>query len=174
LVGLLCLNQTYQYQSGMIPLGYNFECWLGLMNRIKRNIAQIYFEILKVPLSAGKKVNFLIHFFPWKFFHRHRGKRWIVQLLNGLRSYGYPYPDHDAGELYTWTRNVDSYELQFERLMNTPVESFREFFKAIHRSVFTLEKGKSTHPGIVARSQNLYAASTEYFLRSIMATENAA
>lgn len=292
------------------------------MNRIKRNIAQIYFEILKEPLNEGRKVKFLTNFFRWKLFHKYRGKRWTIELENGLRSYVYPYPDHDAGEVNIWTRNVDFYELQFvrrhlragdfvcdvgcnignrtlaladligggmlfdagakaverakenfalnnlqstfqffhkavgakagkiyftdlggastlnkivtpgesnerlievelttlddevrkankkpafikidtegydlevlkgteeliksgcvrliqfERLMNTPVESFQEFFKAIHWSVFTLEKDKPTQdPGIVAKSQNLYAAPNEYFRQSIIATENVA
>src|SRR5690349_17143240 len=85
------------------------------MNRVKRNIAQIYFEILKEPLNAGRKVKFLTNFFQWKFFHKYRGKRWIIELENGLRSYVYPYPDHDAGEVNIWTRNVDFYELQFVR-----------------------------------------------------------
>jgi len=85
------------------------------MNRLKRNIAQIYFEILKEPLNAGRRARFLIDFFRWKLLYKHFNRRWIIQLENGFHSFVYPFPDHDAGEVNIWTRNVDFYELQFVR-----------------------------------------------------------
>lgn len=85
------------------------------MNRIKRNITQIYFEILKEPLNAGSKGKFLLDFFRWKLFHKYLGKKWIVRLENNFRSIVYPFPDHDAGEVNIWTRNVDFYEIRFVR-----------------------------------------------------------
>ncbi|HPM29493.1 MAG TPA: FkbM family methyltransferase [Chryseolinea sp.] len=85
------------------------------MNSLKKNLAQIYFEILKEPLNAGRRLRFLINFFRWKLLYKYFNRRWTIQLENGFRSFVYPFPDHDAGEVNIWTRNVDFYELQFVR-----------------------------------------------------------
>ncbi len=85
------------------------------MNRLKTNIAQIYFEILKEPLNNGRRAKYLVNFIRWKLLYKYFNRRWTIQLENGLRSFVYPFPDHDAGEVNIWTRNVDFYELQFVR-----------------------------------------------------------
>lgn len=81
-----------------------------LMNRVKRNIAQLYFDVLKEPLNAGNKMQFLVNFFRWKLFHKHSGKRWIIRLENNMKSYVYPFPGHDAGEVNIRTRDVNSHQ----------------------------------------------------------------
>jgi FkbM family methyltransferase len=51
---------------------------------------------------------------------KYQNKRWIISFDNGFRSIVYPFPDHDAGELNIWTRNVDWHELEFVRTHLSP------------------------------------------------------
>lgn len=90
-----------------------------MINRIKYQLKIINRDILSEPLNKGKKFKFLLNYINWNFFYKYKGKRWIVTLENGLKSIVEPYPDHDAGEVNIYTRNVDYYDIL---LIRTVVE----------------------------------------------------
>ncbi len=74
------------------------------MNRLKKNIVQIYFEILKEPRNAERRVRSLMNFFRYKLFYKH--------FNYGLRSV--VFPNHDEGEVNIWT-----FTLEKDRLPKT-------------------------------------------------------
>ena len=37
-----------------------------------------------------------------------------------MRSYVYPFPDYDAGEVNIWTRNVDFHDIRLARSIRAP------------------------------------------------------
>jgi FkbM family methyltransferase len=101
--------------EGKLKIGSAKSNIPSMLRRIKNNFAQIYFDILKEPLNRGLRMHFLKNFLKWKLFFKHRNKRWKLALENGYYSYVYPFPDHDAGEINIWTKNVDYYEIRFIR-----------------------------------------------------------
>jgi FkbM family methyltransferase len=77
---------------------------------VKSHYRTIYRDILAEPLNEGRRVEFLRNYFTWHALHKHVGRKWEIRFENNLRSLVYPYPDHDAGEINIWTRNVDYHD----------------------------------------------------------------
>lgn len=73
---------------------------------------QLWRQLLNEPLNRGRKSALLRDYLDWHLRYKYRGKRWVISFENGLHSYVYPYPDHDAGEVNIWTSNVDYYDIR--------------------------------------------------------------
>lgn len=86
-----------------------------IINDLVRHLRWIKNQILLEPLNKGKKIKYLRNYFIWHLFYKYRNKRWIIEFDNKFKSIVYPFPDHDAGEVNIWTRNVDWHELNFIR-----------------------------------------------------------
>jgi FkbM family methyltransferase len=81
----------------------------------KQHLVTIYLSILKEPLNKGRRSHYLKDYLLWNLLYKYAGRRWVIYFENGYRSYVYPFPDHDAGELNIRTRNVDYYDIEFIR-----------------------------------------------------------
>jgi len=88
--------------------------------RVRAHKRQLVHELFREPLNQGKRAQFFRNYISWHLFHKHLGRRWIVQFDNGYQSYVYSYPDHDAGEVNIWTRNVDWYDIRLIREVISP------------------------------------------------------
>jgi FkbM family methyltransferase len=77
-------------------------------------------DILGEPLNRGRRGRMLSRYMRWHLLHKYVGRRWTIQFENGLRSIVYPYPDHDAGEVNIWTRNVDWHDIELIRTVIEP------------------------------------------------------
>jgi FkbM family methyltransferase len=75
---------------------------------------------LTEPLNRGRKGELLRNYVDWHVRYKYRDRRWIISFENGLKSYVYPYPDHDAGEVNIWTSNVDFHDIRLARAVLKP------------------------------------------------------
>lgn len=91
-----------------------------MLTGLRRHIYRIRCEILGDPVNRGRKLHYLVRYFRWHFWSKYRKTRWLVAFDNGLRSFVYPFPDHDSGELNIWTRNVDWYDTELVRSLIAP------------------------------------------------------
>ena len=81
---------------------------------------RIWRQVLSEPLNRGHRASLLRDYIDWHLRYKYRGRRWTIRFENGLKSYVYPYPDHDAGELNIWTTNVDFHDLRLARSVLEP------------------------------------------------------
>jgi FkbM family methyltransferase len=88
---------------------------LSLLRVTKSHLFTIYWSILKEPLNRGRRLHYLQNYLLWNLRYKYAGQRWVIKFENGYRSYVYPFPDHDAGELNIQTRNVDYFDIEFIR-----------------------------------------------------------
>lgn len=72
-------------------------------------------DIIREPLNYGHRRHMLARYARWHLLHKYLGRDWTFELENGMRSKVSPFPDHDAGEVNIWTRNVDWHDTQFVR-----------------------------------------------------------
>jgi FkbM family methyltransferase len=92
---------------------------LDLARVVRMHIRMVRREILFEPLNQGSRTSLFLNYARWHIFYKYRGKRWLIRFDNGMCSWVYPYPDHDAGEANIWNRNVDYYDTEFvRRLLN--------------------------------------------------------
>ena len=93
--------------------------WIGAMKRplsvIRGHCYTMRHHIVEEPLNRGQRIRLISNYIRWQALHKYCGRQWIISLENGFRSIVYPYPDHDAGELNIWTRNVDFHDTCFIR-----------------------------------------------------------
>jgi FkbM family methyltransferase len=82
---------------------------------ILHHIRVIRKEILREPLNKGRKLKYLGNYLKWNIFYKYRNRKWIIEFDNGLKSYVYPFPDHDSGEANIYLKNVDYTDIQFIR-----------------------------------------------------------
>lgn len=88
---------------------------ISLLRNIKYYLTTIYRVILNEPLNKGRRLHYLRNYLLWNVRYKYSDRKWIISFENGCRSYVYPFPDHDAGELNIRTRNVDYYDIEFVR-----------------------------------------------------------
>ncbi len=86
-----------------------------LIRTLRQHNRQLTNELLFEPLNEGRRARLLVNYFSWHLLHKYCRRRWIIRFDNGLKSYVYPYPDHDAGEVNIWTRNVDWHDINLVR-----------------------------------------------------------
>ncbi len=82
-----------------------------ILSKIKFHLFVIRKDILMEPLNKGRRFKFFLNYIIWNLFYKYNGKQWIVEFENGLKSIVEPFPDHDAGEVNIYTRNVDFYDI---------------------------------------------------------------
>jgi FkbM family methyltransferase len=86
-----------------------------MLVRLRDHIYRIRHQIFNEPLNKGSKWHFLKRYILWKAFGKHGDRKWTISFENGMRSLVHPHPDHDAGELNIWTRNVDQQDTEIVR-----------------------------------------------------------
>jgi FkbM family methyltransferase len=95
------------------------HAWIYAMKRplsiIRGHCYIMRHHILEDPLNRGQRLRLISNYIRWQTLHKYRNRQWVISLENGFRSIVYPYPDHDAGELNIWTRNVDFHDTCFIR-----------------------------------------------------------
>ena len=82
---------------------------------LRQHNRQLTKELLFEPLNEGRRTRLLVNYFSWHLLHKYCRRRWTIQFDNGLKSFVYPFPDHDAGEVNIWTRNVDWHDISLVR-----------------------------------------------------------
>lgn len=92
---------------------------VGLAKQARGHARTVRRDILTEPLNDGFRLRLLSNYVRWHLAYKYRGKRWLVEFENGLRSWVYPYPDHDAGEVNIWTKNVDAHDTMLVRSVLT-------------------------------------------------------
>lgn len=87
---------------------------------LRGHCGTIHRDIISDPLNRGERLKRLIDYVKWHTHYKYKGRQWIIEFENGLRSIVYPFPDHDAGELNIWTKNVDYHDHRFIRSVLAP------------------------------------------------------
>lgn len=85
------------------------------LSALRGHVGTMRRVIIADPLNHGHRLRLLRDYVRWHALHKHRDRKWKIEFENGLHSMVYPFPDHDAGELNIWTRNVDYHDTRFIR-----------------------------------------------------------
>ncbi|MBK7384374.1 MAG: FkbM family methyltransferase [Flavobacteriales bacterium] len=86
-----------------------------MSDTIRDHFYRIRKHILFDPVNTGRRLHYLWNYLRWQTRGKYGKDRWLITFDNGLRSYVHPFPDHDAGEMNIWTRNVDFHDTQLVR-----------------------------------------------------------
>ncbi len=81
-----------------------------MSDTLRDHLYRIRHHILLDPVNKGRRLSYLWDYMRWQLRAKYGDRKWTISFDNGLRSYVYPYPDHDAGEMNIWTRNVDFHD----------------------------------------------------------------
>lgn len=85
------------------------------MPSLRDHLYRIRRQILAEPLNKGRRLHYLWNYLRWHGRAKWRSTPWTITFENGMRSLVRPFPDHDAGEMNIWTRNVDWYDTELIR-----------------------------------------------------------
>lgn len=86
-----------------------------MSDTLRDHLYRIRHHILLDPVNKGRRLRYLWNYLRWQAKGKYGKENWIISFENGLRSYVHPFPDHDAGEMNIWTRNVDFHDTAIVR-----------------------------------------------------------
>ncbi len=86
-----------------------------MSDTLRDHVYRIRHHIFMDPVNKGQRWKLLWDYIRWQATGKYGKEKWIIHFPNGMRSYVHPYPDHDAGEMNIWTRNVDHHDTELVR-----------------------------------------------------------